>query len=137
MTLQHTISEGHQHWLLQEGLVTPGHCLTVFSTGDGQVSQHLTSCHPHPCQHSALGVQLELTHRDVAVSSWGRVQPEEGSVSCCSPLRISRVTPKHTSCPTKPCPAHSWAFFRFSGAVCRWLTCLAPPDPSRGLTICF
>lgn len=39
------------------------------------------------CRHSGLGVQLELTHRDVAVSSRGRVQPEEGSVSCSSPSR--------------------------------------------------
>lgn len=32
-------------------------------------------------------LQLESTHRDVAVSSRGRVQPEEGSVSCSSPSR--------------------------------------------------
>lgn len=111
MTLQHTTSKGHQHWLLQEGLVTPGHCLTLFSTGDGQVSQHLSSCHPHPCQHSALGVQLELTLRDVAVSSWGRVQPEEGSVSCCSPLRNLQGHAKTHQLPHKALPSTFMGIF--------------------------
>lgn len=88
--LQHTISEGHQ-----QGTQGPagrfGHtwaladCIFHWRWAGVTAPEQLPSS--QMCQHSALGVQLEWTHRDVAVSSWGRVQPEEGSVSCWSPLK--------------------------------------------------
>lgn len=79
ITLQHSSSKGHQQVALGEEVPAGrfGHTWTltaVFSTGDGQVSQHLSSCHAHSHANTALGVQLESAHRDVAVSSWGRVQ---------------------------------------------------------------
>lgn len=59
--------------LLHDDFVTCRHWLNVFSTGDGQVSWHQTSCHPHRHANiSTLGIQLEITQRDVVASSWMR-----------------------------------------------------------------
>lgn len=58
ITLQHTTSEGHQQGTLGEQVPSGRfrHWLTVFSAGDGQVSQHLSSCHPHRHANTQLWV---------------------------------------------------------------------------------